>query len=186
MGHRTFTFVASILRSSQKPRTEPLYRRAFRFRPTRRAGAASAHQLRGSMRTIRSLHAYELSITAKTGTTTKENLEDAARTHHPPREPLQLPKGCMRTKRHAATTSQVYSEAPCGVASVFSRSAASFSLVRQRRPRKSRNVPPAIPYYVQHLVQSSSRTARVRAQPRTIRYPAVAAYRTRGLFIAND
>ena len=109
----------------------------------------------GSMRTIRSLHAYsyKFSITAKTGTTTKENLEDAARTHHPPREPLQLPKGCMRTKRHAATTSQVYSEAPCRVASVSSRSAASFSLVRQRRPRKSRNVPPAIPYVVSIAVE---------------------------------
>ena len=81
---------------------------------------------------IRFLHAYELSITAKTGTTATKNLEEDARTHHPPPEPPQLPKGCKRTKGHAATASQAYSTAPCGVASVPSRSPASFNVVREK------------------------------------------------------
>ena len=81
---------------------------------------------------IRFLHAYELSIIAKTGTTATKNLEEDARTHHPPPEPPQLPKGCKRTKAHAATASQAYSTAPCGVASVRSRSPASFNVVREK------------------------------------------------------
>ena len=81
---------------------------------------------------IRFLHAYELSITAKTVTTATKNLEEDARTHHPPPEPPQLPKGCKRTKGHAATASQAYSTAPCGVASVPSRSPASFNVVREK------------------------------------------------------
>ena len=94
------------------------------------------------------MHAYELSITAKTATTKAHNIGKAARTHHPPRGPPQLPNARLCTQTHAATASQAHYAALCRVASVRPRALACTPRSGPRGFKKTANGTSAIPSVV--------------------------------------
>ena len=95
---------------------------------------------------IRLLHAYEFSITAKTATTAARTLKKMQE-RTVLRGNRQSTQECANERKsNTAPASQAYSAAPCRVAIVHHRFLACTLSIRQRLPRKNRNVPPAIPY----------------------------------------
>ena len=92
------------------------------------------------------MHAYEFSITAKTATTAARTLKKMQERTVLRGNRQSTQKCTNERKSYTAPASQAYSAAPCRVAIVHHRFLACTLSIRQRLPRKTRNVPPAIPY----------------------------------------
>ena len=96
------------------------------------------------------MHAYEFSITAKTATTAVRTLKKMQERTVLRGNRQSTQKCTNERKSYTAPASQAYSAAPCRVAIVHHRFLACTLSIRQRLPRKTRNVPPAIPYVFLH------------------------------------
>ena len=122
------------------------------------------------------MHAYEFSITAKTATTAARTLKKMQERTVLRGNRQSTQKCTNERKSYTAPASQAYSAAPCRVAIVHHRFLACTLSIRQRLPRKTRNVPPAIPYVLtpyRTSTRTSTRTLAVlwRAPPDPLLLP---------------